>query len=1543
MCNTEVNGTGASYRESIVTISAPSTTPQDITILEGLTPSFSYDIRVKAGIGDRNTDNFVESANWHNETGTTITTLANGPTDVTVTERTPTGVHISWTGVARSSIYSVQIARVSALPAGWVTVTDQDNATNNAQAIVNLPTQNQYAIRVNATLANNTKTDWGYYATNTALTQPVGAYSYSPITRSSLTTPSPSFSASTFNSIPVSWSKIPGANQYEVRYKKRGGLYSEEPEVASGTDLSIPNLEQGTDYTIQLRALNTSGIKTVSAWSPETTRPTRAVDIPAALRSTSITHRSIALSWGAISGSNVRYDIQYSTNEAFLNNTQQQPNLSTTSTTLTDLAPGVVYYIRVRAQQGSVEGHWSESIQRTTQMYDLNLRVKQSSISDTSIEVEWDAIPDSNSAHSGFEVRHARELPGGGTDLRNAQKTTVGPADTSAVVRGLRPRELYVFKINILYPNNIRSSQVPQVPITAQTIRSAPPLTPNPITNSLTPGQLTFSWRPIQESGTSISRYEVQYGIADSNNAVSEWTLLTPEVSGSSSSATISNLLTKTRYIFRVRGWEQDARTAWAQTTPHETSGVVTTNISGITDIKTNELTLQLSPAFSGTIDRSTTSAFTTSTALSVTGKQTTYRATGLTPNTTYYFRVRGTTRVASARTLKSVTQGSGSSPLPAPTNLRLTGTNTASWNAVTGATSYEARLKQPQLVMSSSYYFNPNSNERYGNALDYILNPTTGTASVDSNSTRIQSIKSITAIGTKIYATFNEDDALYTINTTNGQPTRLGGTGIGHITSIGTTLYTVDTNHLYTVNTTTGAKTRRGTTPFGLSAVNCLKRIEAVEGRDQNNRRVSIPSTIYVSRHSSCAGLHSINPTDGTINKSFNSRGITNNLLNSAKIGNVYYYLDYSGSFYLRRLEYNPTSTASYRWTGISGNVGSSLSINLGRTGQTPMVAINNTLYVVETRIQSPILHAINKDTGANREVGGIIPDIQDYASINNTVYIIDDNNNALYTRTSTGYSRVGSATNFGVSETNPTGLVAIGSTLYMVGNSTHKLYTLSTTTGRAQAVESSTTNFGHTRGYNSRTRQYTYITPTDLAAIGSTLYMLTTSKLYTLSTSTGVASEVGSTAGSGLAAIGNTLYMVGSGGLYTLSTTTGRSQAVSPSTNNFGFTANAPSYLSGLAYIPTEPQVGSLVARTPTHASFTIATPIQGAEYTIEVRAKNASGTSSWSALKYEPHSLTFTNLHSQITPTLSATPATESTVTFSLVPGSNSSTDVANPVYEVQYSPSNQFPTDQSVTIQTTTLNQDITLSNLTAGTRYYIRARQLGVEHWDLPVSPSTSTTKPATISNLRSGRISFNRGTKAYDAQIIWNKPSTPVRVEVQYTTVGGFAGATESVITNPGALTTTLGNLSANQTYYVRVRALGINANTSCPSFQCGDWSSSPISFTTERIPAPGWTRITQQSQNPTNFDLQYYDGNFIAIKQIQYCAYVTIRCEVDDDDNAAHWNPIPPVSASGTQHTMNIGTIRPGTQSHHFRIRNKQNTDTSVWIKQESPYNFGQ
>ena len=194
------------------------------------------------------------------------------------------------------------------------------------------------------------------------------------------------------------------------------------------------------------------------------------------------------------------------------------------------------------------------------------------------------------------------------------------------------------------------------------------------------------------------------------------------------------------------------------------------------------------------------------------------------------------------------------------------------------------------------------------------------------------------------------------------------------------------------------------------------------------------------------------------------------------------------------------------------------------------------DTLYMFDTlNIENGTWQAVSLNMPAGFGVGEYNP--TGLAAIGDTLYMVgQDIAQAHMFDTSMTQSiwRAQSLTmpdGFGVEEYSPTGLVAIGDILYMVGQDTDALYMLDTRmeNGVWQAVSpSAPAGFG-IEEYN----------PTGLAIIDDMLFMTgsDTDMLATLDVDTGVATQVGNAFRFGLretmpgdmTAIGRTLYMVG------------------------------------------------------------------------------------------------------------------------------------------------------------------------------------------------------------------------------------------------------------------------------------------------------------------------------------------------------------------------------------------------------------------------------
>ena len=234
-------------------------------------------------------------------------------------------------------------------------------------------------------------------------------------------------------------------------------------------------------------------------------------------------------------------------------------------------------------------------------------------------------------------------------------------------------------------------------------------------------------------------------------------------------------------------------------------------------------------------------------------------------------------------------------------------------------------------------------------------------------------------SIGDALYMVGEGNDALYTVNTTTGEATRIGSAtafGVGETSPTGLafhngTLYMVGltTRALYTVNTTTGVATRVGSaTNFGI-------------GENSPLGLASLNDNLYMTGSSTDA-LYTVNTT-----------------------------------------------------TGVATRVGSATAFGVGENSPTDLASLNGTLYMVGSG--NSALYTVNTTTGEALRVGnsfrfGVGEQLpQGLSSLNGTLYMVGTVRDELHSiNTTTGEAtRVGSApSRFGVNEASPYGLASGG-----------------------------------------------------------------------------------------------------------------------------------------------------------------------------------------------------------------------------------------------------------------------------------------------------------------------------------------------------------------------------------------------------------------------------------------------------------------------------------------------------------------------------------
>jgi hypothetical protein len=151
--------------------------------------------------------------------------------------------------------------------------------------------------------------------------------------------------------VALSWSTVPGATSYTVRYGGTPGVY-DQTLAASGSSATITGLTNGTPYYFIVVAANASGPSPDSA---EVTA-TPALALPAAPTGLSATAGSgqVSLAWNPVAGA-TSYTVRYGTASGVMTTTVPV-SITGSSHTVSGLSNGVTYYFVVSASNAAGNG-----------------------------------------------------------------------------------------------------------------------------------------------------------------------------------------------------------------------------------------------------------------------------------------------------------------------------------------------------------------------------------------------------------------------------------------------------------------------------------------------------------------------------------------------------------------------------------------------------------------------------------------------------------------------------------------------------------------------------------------------------------------------------------------------------------------------------------------------------------------------------------------------------------------------------------------------------------------------------------------------------------------------------------------------------------------------------------------------------------------------------------------------------------------------------------------------------------------------------------
>ncbi|MCX6799751.1 MAG: fibronectin type III domain-containing protein, partial [Candidatus Falkowbacteria bacterium] len=414
----------------------------------------------------------------------------------------------------------------------------------------------------------------------------------------------------------LSWTPVNTLSYIASRATSLSGVFSDLPETTVGAStFTDTSLVANTRYYYRLKAKNVSGTSTLTDVITASTLLT-APSISGSATSSS----EINLSWNAIAGNNVKYQVYKATtlNGSYALITTSD-GISAATTSATGLNANTIYYFKVKSCKAKLCSGLSDSVAVLTKpATPTNFKVTNSN-SASEISFSW-----TTDKTLSYLLSRATSLTGAYTDLAG---TAVGASTFKDT--GLVANTAYYYKLRA--QNTAGLSAYTGV-ITTATLLSSSVLTANPASAS----QINLSW------GSVTGAYYQIYQATTLNGAYAVVTTGTGIITNSLSVTT--GLNANARYYFKVKSCITSTACSplsdavSALTLPSTPAGFKVVGSPTDTQIK---FTWTADKSLSYVVSRAASTDGTyTDLAETVVGA-TVFTDTGLTANTTYYYKIK--------------------------------------------------------------------------------------------------------------------------------------------------------------------------------------------------------------------------------------------------------------------------------------------------------------------------------------------------------------------------------------------------------------------------------------------------------------------------------------------------------------------------------------------------------------------------------------------------------------------------------------------------------------------------------------------------------------------------------------------------------------------------------------------------------------------------------------------------------------------------------------------------------------------------------------
>ncbi len=450
-----------------------------------------------------------------------------------------------------------------------------------------------------------------------------------------------------------------------------GGAYAQiATAVAGSTSYSDTGLTVNTTYYYRVRSTNSAGDSAYSNESSIVTPPSG----PASLTTTAASNVQINLSWADVAGE-TGYKIERKTGAGGTYAQIATVGVNVTSYSDSSLTAATNYYYRVRASSATGDSAYSPEANATT-MTSAPATLAATATSSTQINLSWADV----SGETGFKIE--RKTGSGGT---YAQIGTVGANVTTYSDSSLTAATTYYYRVRASNAGG-DSAYSPEA---SATTGPAAPATLNATASSQT--QINLSWADVSsETGFKIER-KTGAGGTYAQIATTGANVTTFSDTG---------LTANTAYYYRVRATNAISDSPYspeanATTLPNAPSAPATLTATTASSSQINLSWADVSTETGFKIERKTGAGGTYAQIGTTAANVTIFNDTGLSANTTYFYRVRANNTGGDS----SYSPEANATTVPAaPATLTATATSTTqinlSWTDVTGETGFKIERK---------------------------------------------------------------------------------------------------------------------------------------------------------------------------------------------------------------------------------------------------------------------------------------------------------------------------------------------------------------------------------------------------------------------------------------------------------------------------------------------------------------------------------------------------------------------------------------------------------------------------------------------------------------------------------------------------------------------------------------------------------------------------------------------------------------------------------------------------------------------------------